>query len=341
MQDLASRLAEGSFNRIPVDGDTSTNDSLLVIASNRAGNAPIESLDGAGRTTAFRCSCLAWLGSLRTGPSCGNGEGATKFITVVVEGGGAPRGVPPGSLCHCAFSVGENRFLRQRPQPWSALRWAMPYRPTPRPIGSESRLYLDDVHVVTRGGRTQATKKQMASCVHAAIRDHGARAFGTGGCRWDTVWTCDFSHDYVTINAGSARSLTRGVWPKLFAMTDQSDPVFRPVPKLFMARVEAALARGLVEPDWVRRWPFDTADVRPDKVRPRRCSTSVRWHLRSSRKSTRKRKESVATPSSLFVVLRPTTYCSRGARGTGKSFLDSGLSACVRPTGGSTSDRGG
>jgi glutamate N-acetyltransferase / amino-acid N-acetyltransferase len=83
MHSLALALAEGSFNRVTVDGDTSTNDSLVVIASNKAGNAPITSLDSADG----QLLTAAMLGVARNLAQAivRDGEGATKFITVAVE----------------------------------------------------------------------------------------------------------------------------------------------------------------------------------------------------------------------------------------------------------------
>ena len=85
MHQLALELAEGSFNRVTVDGDTSTNDSLVVIASNQAGHAVIDSLDSADGQ-ALKQAMLGVARSLAQA-IVRDGEGATKFITVQVDGG--------------------------------------------------------------------------------------------------------------------------------------------------------------------------------------------------------------------------------------------------------------
>ena len=115
MRELALELAEGSFNRVTVDGDTSTNDSFVVIATNKAAHAPITSLDSAAGQ-ALKAAMLDVARQLAQA-IVRDGEGATKFITVRVEGGKTGRGVPPGGLRHRAFAAGEDGVLRQRPEP--------------------------------------------------------------------------------------------------------------------------------------------------------------------------------------------------------------------------------
>ena len=82
---MALELAEGSFNRVTVDGDTSTNDSLLLIASNRADNPPVESL--ASPEGQQLKTLLLGVARQLAQAIVRDGEGATKFISVVVEGG--------------------------------------------------------------------------------------------------------------------------------------------------------------------------------------------------------------------------------------------------------------
>ena len=91
MKALALELAEGSFNRVTVDGDTSTNDSLVVIATQKAGHPPITALDSAeGR--ALRDAMMQVSRTLAQA-IVRDGEGATKFITVRVEVDAPPRSV--------------------------------------------------------------------------------------------------------------------------------------------------------------------------------------------------------------------------------------------------------
>ena len=85
MKQLSLELAEGSFNRVTVDGDTSTNDSLVLIATNQAGNAPVTSLDSADGL-ALKVLLLDVARQLAQA-IVRDGEGATKFISVVVQGG--------------------------------------------------------------------------------------------------------------------------------------------------------------------------------------------------------------------------------------------------------------
>jgi glutamate N-acetyltransferase/amino-acid N-acetyltransferase len=114
MQPLAKLLADASFNRVTIDGDTSTNDSFVVIATQKAAR-PISSLDSAdGQVLGNAMQDVA---RQLAQAIVRDGEGATKFITVRSKAAG-PRRMPAGGLRHCAFAAGQDGVLRQRPEPW-------------------------------------------------------------------------------------------------------------------------------------------------------------------------------------------------------------------------------
>ncbi|BAL94398.1 bifunctional glutamate N-acetyltransferase/amino-acid acetyltransferase ArgJ [Rubrivivax gelatinosus] len=197
LQPLLREAADLSFNRITIDGDTSTNDSFVLMATGQAGHAPITTLDSAeGR--ALREAVVAVSQHLAQA-IVRDGEGATKFITVTVQGGrdeaecrAAAYAVAHSPLVKTAFFASDPNLGR--------ILAAVGYAG----IGDLDQglidLFLDDVHVVREGGRHpgyreedgQRVMKQAEITVRVDLHRGAAAA---------TVWTCDLSHDYVSINA--------------------------------------------------------------------------------------------------------------------------------------------
>lgn len=197
MKQLALELAEGSFNRVTVDGDTSTNDSLIVIASNKAKHPIIETFEfGAGLMLK-----QAMLGVARQLAQAivRDGEGATKFIAVQVEGGRnnaeclqVAYAVAHSPLVKTAFFASDPNLGRILAAVGNSGIGDL----NPETID----LFLDDVHVVNRGGRNPLYCEEDGQRVMKKAEILIRIGLGRGTCT-DTVWTCDFSHDYVTINA--------------------------------------------------------------------------------------------------------------------------------------------
>ena len=197
MAQLARQLADGSFNRITVDGDTSTNDSFVVIASNQAKHAPITSLDSADGK-ALTLAMLAIAKKLAQA-IVRDGEGATKFITVAVEGGKTVE-----ECLKVAYAIGHSplvktAFFASDPNLGRILA-AVGYAGINDLDQKKIDLYLDDVLVAKDGGRFagydeadgQRVMKQSEITVRVVL--------GRGNTS-DTVWTCDLSYEYVKINA--------------------------------------------------------------------------------------------------------------------------------------------
>jgi glutamate N-acetyltransferase/amino-acid N-acetyltransferase len=197
MRELALVLAEGSFNRITVDGDTSTNDSFVVIATNKAAHARITSLDSA----AGRQLQAAMLDVARQLAQAivRDGEGATKFITVRIEGGQTQ------SECRqVAYAIAHSRlvttaFFASDPNLGRILA-AVGYAGISDLDPARIDLYLDDVHVAVKGGRNPAYREEDGQRVMKKNEITVRVVLGRGDAA-DTVWTCDLSHDYVSINA--------------------------------------------------------------------------------------------------------------------------------------------
>ena len=197
MQQLARELADGSFNRVTVDGDTSTNDSFVVIATNKAAHAEITSLDSVGGKS-LRAAMLDVARKLAQA-IVRDGEGATKFITVRVEGGATT-----GECLKVAYAISHSplvktAFFASDPNLGRILA-AVGYAGIGDLDQNKIDLYLDDVHVAVNGGRHPAYREEDGQRVMKQSEITVRVVLGRGNAA-ETVWTCDFSHDYVTINA--------------------------------------------------------------------------------------------------------------------------------------------
>ena len=197
VQPLAKALADASFNRVTIDGDTSTNDSFVVIATQQAAHAPIASLDSAdGRTLV---SAMHEVARLLAQAIVRDGEGATKFITVHVEGG------RDGAECRqVAYAVAHSplvktAFFASDPNLGRILA-AVGYAGIDDLDQTGIDLYLDDVSVAVKGGRNPAYREEDGQRVMKQSEITVRIVLGRGTAS-DTVWTCDLSHDYVSINA--------------------------------------------------------------------------------------------------------------------------------------------
>jgi glutamate N-acetyltransferase / amino-acid N-acetyltransferase len=197
MKQLALELAEGSFNRVTVDGDTSTNDSLVVIASNQAGNAVIDSLASADGQ-ALKALMLDVARKLAQA-IVRDGEGATKFISVVVQGGRDAEECRKVAYAIAHSPLVKTAFYASDPNLGRILA-AVGYAGIDDLDQTGIELFLDDVHVATKGGRNPAYREEDGQRVMKQSEITVRVALGRGDAT-ETVWTCDFSHEYVTINA--------------------------------------------------------------------------------------------------------------------------------------------
>jgi glutamate N-acetyltransferase/amino-acid N-acetyltransferase len=197
MQQLALELAEGSFNRATVDGDTSTNDSFIVIATNQAGHAPITSLDSEdGR--ALKSAMLDVARKLAQA-IVRDGEGATKFITVRVEGGRNAEECRKAAYAIAHSPLVKTAFFASDPNLGRILA-AVGYAGIDDLNQATIDLWLDDVHVAVKGGRNPGYREEDGQRVMKQQEITVRVGLGRGTAA-DTVWTCDFSHEYVSINA--------------------------------------------------------------------------------------------------------------------------------------------
>ncbi len=197
LQALLQEAADASFNRISIDGDMSTNDSFVLMATGRAGHAEITSLSSAeGR--ALRDAVVAVSTQLAQA-IVRDGEGATKFITVQVQGGRDEAECRRAAYAVAHSPLVKTAFFASDPNLGRILA-AVGYAGIADLDQGLIDLHLDEVHVVRAGGRHpdyreedgQRVMKRSEITVRVDLHRGEAQAL---------VWTCDLSHDYVSINA--------------------------------------------------------------------------------------------------------------------------------------------
>ena len=193
---LVKQVADQSFNCITIDGDTSTNDSFMLIATG-AGTLEVNSVDSPAY--AELAAAVTELSLFLAQAIVRDGEGATKFITVTVEDG--------ASVEECrkiAYSIGHSplvktAFFASDPNLGRILA-AIGYAGVDDLDVNKLNMYLDDVWVAKNGGRNPDYKEEDGQRVmkqsEITVRVKLAR-----GTQAATIYTCDLSHDYVTINA--------------------------------------------------------------------------------------------------------------------------------------------
>lgn len=197
VQPLVRELADASFNRITIDGDTSTNDSFVLMATHRAGNPGVDSLDGADGQ-ALRAA-LREVAQKLAQAIVRDGEGATKFIAIRVEGGRTAEECRKVGYAIAHSPLVKTAFFASDPNLGRILA-AVGYAGIDDLDQTRIDLHLDDVHVAVQGGRHPEYREEDGQRVMKQSEITVRVGLGRGDAS-DTVWTCDLSHDYVTINA--------------------------------------------------------------------------------------------------------------------------------------------
>jgi glutamate N-acetyltransferase/amino-acid N-acetyltransferase len=197
LQQMLALVAARSFNRISVDGDTSTNDSFMLIATGTAGTQTITGVHDADYAALAETvtQVAVWLAQA----IIRDGEGATKFITVQVEGGKTE-----GECRRIAYAIAHSplvktAFFASDPN-LGRLLCAIGYAGIPDLDVGRVQLYLGDVLVAANGGRNPAYREEDGQRVMQQS-EITVRVLLGRGSEQATVWTCDLSHDYVSINA--------------------------------------------------------------------------------------------------------------------------------------------
>ena len=194
---LATDLANSSFNRITIDGDTSTNDSFMVMATRKAVHPVISNWDSADGK-ALRTAMMSVAQKLAHA-IVRDGEGATKFITIRVDGGKTSEECRLAAYAIAHSPLVKTAFFASDPNLGRILA-AVGYAGIHDLNQDLIAMHLDDVCVVQNGGLNPAYQEADGQRVmkqsEITIRIDLGRGTAT-----DTVWTCDLSHDYVSINA--------------------------------------------------------------------------------------------------------------------------------------------
>ncbi len=197
LQALVTEAADASFNRITIDGDTSTNDSFVLIATHKAGHARIESLDSA--EAKILRAALIQVSQQLAQAIVRDGEGATKFITIEVEGGRDEAECQLAAYAIAHSPLVKTAFFASDPNLGRILA-AVGYAGIADLDQTLIDMHLDDVLVVQAGGRHPAYREEDGQRVMKQAEITVRVGLNRGSAR-TTVWTCDLSHDYVSINA--------------------------------------------------------------------------------------------------------------------------------------------
>jgi glutamate N-acetyltransferase/amino-acid N-acetyltransferase len=198
---LTKEAADLSFNSITIDGDTSTNDSFIVIATGQAGNAEIVDIQSADYRTLR--DALVDVAIRLAQAIVRDGEGATKFMTIAVEGG-----TDRGECRKVGYAIGQSplvktAFFASDPNLGRILA-AIGYAGIDDLEVGRLRVWLgsasEQVLVAERGGRAASYREEDGARVMQEAEITVRVDLGRGTAQ-ATVWTCDFSYDYVKINA--------------------------------------------------------------------------------------------------------------------------------------------
>jgi glutamate N-acetyltransferase/amino-acid N-acetyltransferase len=194
---IAREVAEVSFNGATVDGDTSTNDSFVIAATGKAALALINEA-GDPRLVPIR-TAIEEVAITLAQAIVRDGEGATKFIAIRVEGGRSAAeckriafGIAHSPLVKTAFFASDPNLGR--------IVCAIGNAASADLDSKGVSFWLDDVLVVDRGGRAASYREEDGQRVMKQD-EIGVRVDLGRGKAAATVWTCDFSHEYVSINA--------------------------------------------------------------------------------------------------------------------------------------------
>jgi glutamate N-acetyltransferase/amino-acid N-acetyltransferase len=193
LQQMVSEAANKSFNCITVDGDTSTNDALMLIATGKSGVAVDASNRAALQAVVTEVATVLAQAIVR------DGEGATKFITIQVEGGRDEAECKKIGYAIAHSPLVKTAFFASDPNLGRILA-AIGYAGVADLDVEKLKLYLDEVLVAEHGGRAASYREEDGQRVMKQS-DITIRVVLNRGAVNATLWTCDFSYDYVKINA--------------------------------------------------------------------------------------------------------------------------------------------
>lgn len=196
LDELVKHAADHSFNSITIDGDTSTNDSFIVVATG-TGSLNIDAASGADYEALKEA--VTDISRNLAQQIIRDGEGATKFMTITVEQGGSVEECRKIAYAIAHSPLVKTAFFASDPNLGRILA-AIGYAGVDDLDTTKLDLYLDDVWVAKAGGRNPDYKEEDGQRVMKQAEITVRATLGRGNAT-ATVWTCDLSHDYVSINA--------------------------------------------------------------------------------------------------------------------------------------------
>lgn len=197
LKDLMLDGANKSFNRITIDGDTSTNDCCMLIATGKANLPEVTEASGALfealKKAVFEVCMEVAQAIVR------DGEGATKFVTVQVNGGGNHQECLDVGYAVAHSPLIKTALFASDPN-WGRILAAVGRAGVPELDVSLIDVYLDNVCIASKGGRSPSYTEDQGAKVMAQEEITIRIELGRGQCS-ETIWTTDLSHEYVKINA--------------------------------------------------------------------------------------------------------------------------------------------
>jgi glutamate N-acetyltransferase/amino-acid N-acetyltransferase len=196
MQSWCRKLADTSFNRVTIDGDTSTNDSCVLIAT---GQSSVAISDESSEAATIMFAALSEVFLLLAQAIVRDGEGATKFVTIDVEGGASQK-----EALDVAYTVAHSPLVKTAwfasDANWGRILAAVGRSGVQNFDLDKVQIYLNDVQIVEDGGRCDSYTEEKGAAVLAGAEFTVRIILGRGDIN-ERIWTTDLSHDYVTINA--------------------------------------------------------------------------------------------------------------------------------------------
>ena len=196
MQSWCRKLADTSFNRVTIDGDTSTNDSCVLIAT---GQSSVAISDESSEAEKIMFAALSEVFLLLAQAIVRDGEGATKFVTIDVEGGASQK-----EALDVAYTVAHSPLVKTAwfasDANWGRILAAVGRSGVQNFDLDKVQIYLNDVQIVEDGGRCDNYTEEKGAAVLAGAEFTVRIILGRGDIN-ERIWTTDLSHDYVTINA--------------------------------------------------------------------------------------------------------------------------------------------
>ena len=197
LQALLSDSANKSFNRITIDGDTSTNDCCMLVATGQAALPEITEAKGA-LFEALKAAVIAVSMELAQA-IVRDGEGATKFVTVQVNGGATHQECLDVGYAVAHSPLIKTALFASDPN-WGRILAAVGRAGVPQLNVGLIDVFLGDVCIASKGGRAATYTEEQGSAVMAQAEIGIRIELGRGNCS-ETIWTTDLSHEYVKINA--------------------------------------------------------------------------------------------------------------------------------------------